>query len=371
MRLIRAGAEEQNSLRSFFNQGLLPGILDLKQVRSGDFFALYKMQTDDFVTYLLVDAKEQIEAMATLLFRTGYVQGEKQTIGYATDLRVSSNRKAILGWSQHFLPVLEQERESRRCKYVFTVVPHGHRQAYNAFIRPRNVRRNLPRYYLFRHFEVIGLHGELPFAPDPLSGLTYRKARGADQEALFTYIAKKNRHRPINFASAADEVQKNFERWPNLKIEDFWMALTKQGEIVGCTAPWSSAGFQDLYAEDLGPRARAFSDTLSSLSWLGLTRKLFSGPERKLSPKFLSFLHANNPDVFHSLTQTLFRETSKRDFICYAQFENDHQRKPLRSQISSHLNYGLYCILAPYDELPDFLRLGFSGPPPELELPFL
>src|SRR6185436_9942122 len=109
---------------------------------------------------------------------------------------VSPTRGAILSWSNHFLPVLESERESRNCKYIFSVVAHSQRQAYNAFIRPRNFRRQMPRYYLFRRFELLSLHGLWPFHDQPLQGIKIRSALDSDFEKLSEYILRKTADRP-------------------------------------------------------------------------------------------------------------------------------------------------------------------------------
>src|SRR5574340_155085 len=101
MRLVRATAADNDRLCEFFGASHVPGDVDLRLERE-DFFLPYRAQTDDFATYLLVNPEEQIEAMATLLFRPGYLGEEKQSIGYATDLRVANSRRAIMGWAQHF-----------------------------------------------------------------------------------------------------------------------------------------------------------------------------------------------------------------------------------------------------------------------------
>ena len=155
MKLVKADPSDGDLLKKFFESTYLPGHIELQLKRPKSFFDQYRLQSDDYATYMLLDRKEQVSALATIIFREGWVEGKKQMIGYATDLRVSPTRSAILQWSQHFLPALEQERAAHNCKYVFSVVARGQRQAFNAFIRPRSPKRQMPRYYSFRSFKGI------------------------------------------------------------------------------------------------------------------------------------------------------------------------------------------------------------------------
>jgi hypothetical protein len=185
MELVNATDEDNERLLHYFAQMTMPGPIDIRSRRMFNFFNQYRIQTEDYVTCLLENEKKEIEAMASILFRPGKIDGVDEMIGYATDLRVSPTRRAILNWSQHFLPVLEAERESRNCRYIFSAVPHSQRQAYNAFIRPRNLRRRMPRYHLFRRLELVSIHGLWPFHDLPLSGI---KVRTASEQIFFSTI---------------------------------------------------------------------------------------------------------------------------------------------------------------------------------------
>ena len=131
MRLVKASSEDSSLLANYFGNITLPGLIDLRFYRQGSFFDLYHLQSDDIVTYYLANDHGNIEAMASLIFRPARIEGKVETVCYATDLRVSPSRGAVLSWSQHFLPILEREKRQRNCRFVFSVVTQNQKLAFN------------------------------------------------------------------------------------------------------------------------------------------------------------------------------------------------------------------------------------------------
>ncbi len=370
MRLIQATDQDNERLLLYFGQMTMPGSIDTRMRRMFNFFNQYRIQTDDYVTCILENDKQEIEAMASILFRSGIIDDSNETIGYATDLRVSPTRSAILNWSRHFLPVLEKERETRQCRYIFSAVPHAQRQAYNAFIRPRNLRRGMPRYHLFRRFERVSLHGLWPFHDLPLPGIKIRTASENDFEPLAEYILKKTAKRPLVYYTSALDFKKSLERWRDLYIENFLLAFDNADNIIGCTAPWSPERVQRTFPVKYDSSSSNFRDVLSLLSLLRMAHPLpKEGQEFEL--RHLTHLYADNPDVFYSLLYNAFRLCGKKEFLVYPHFEGELLSLPPRSFITDSTPYGLYCILSPNDPMPDFLKPRSFHTPPVFEPAFL
>lgn len=366
MRLVKATDADNEKLLHYFAQGTNPGSVHVRLRRMFNFFNQYRIQSNDHITYLLLNDDEQIEAMATIIFREGWIDGEKQIIGYATDLRVSTSRKAILTWSQHFLPVLEEARQERGCKYIFSVVAASQRQAYNAFVRPRTIRRNLPRYYMFRRFQTISLHGLWPTHRDPLPGIVVRNANENDFDLLADYLVAKNKEKPLYYISDRDGFRTSLERWRDLYLENFLLAFSKQGELLGTAAPWSPQQTQRVYAAKYGATAQNMRDILKLFNWFGIAHPLpKEGHELQL--RYLTHLNASNPDVLYSLLYNAFQGLGKKEFMIYPHFEGDLVTLPPKGFISASQNFGLYCILSPTDKLPDFLKPTQLTHAPEFE----
>ncbi|MCB0419935.1 MAG: hypothetical protein KDD61_03015 [Bdellovibrionales bacterium] len=370
MKLIRATQDDEPLLTEFFEQSILPGQIELRLKRPQGFFKQYEMQSKDFVTYMLLDKKDEICALATIVFRQGWIHGEPQTIGYATDLRVSPTRSAVLHWSQHFLPALEQERAIHNCKYVFSVVARGQRQAFNAFIRPRSPKRQMPRYYSFRSFQAIMLHGLYPLASPPLKTIETRKAREMDREALCDYIFRKKQIKPYYFANSPEMVSQQIDAWPNLKLEDFWVAFDYQSNVVGCLAPWHSKETQQWVPAAFHRKGKSLQESLQLASYLRLAHR-FGQLHQPLDFFFLTHLFADNPDIFYSLLWHAFKETTINQFLTYTHFEKDLMTTPPRGFIHSGAGANLYSILSPNEPPPELLRPTFHRTQPDFELAFI
>lgn len=368
MRIIKAEVSDNDRLCNFFNQTILPGHVDLRLERE-DFFRPYRLQSDDYSTYLLLNPEDQIEAMATLVFRQGYLGGQRQVIGYATDLRVSNSRRAILSWAEHFMPILEAEKTSRQCQSVFTVVAQLQRQAYNAFIRPRLTRRTLPRYHLFRNFRMVSVHGIMPWAAKPLSTIFLRQGTESDLEMIASYLAGRHRRGILHFTATTEEFLASFKRWPDLRASDFILAFDFHRRLVGCVAPWNSDSLQKTFAEQYHRRAKVLHDSLQVLALFRLGKRLPKAG-RALHFSYLTHFYADNPDIFYSLLHASFR-TSPHQFVVYPHFDGDLPFTPPRNLITASLKAGLYCIQDPNQLSPDFLSWSRRAAAPEFELPFL
>lgn len=369
MRLVKATAADNDKLTDYFKSTTLPGPIEISYLRVGSFFDHYRLQSDDFVTYILLNDQDQIEAMASLIFRQARVEGEVETVGFATDLRVSSSRGAILSWSQHFLPVLEEEKAKRNCRYIFSMVAHTQKQAYNAFVRPRSMKRKLPRYYLFRRFQIISLHGMWPWRPKPLPSIHVKRAEETDREALYDYILKKKSVKPLTFSLDLEAIHQNLGRWSQLNLENFLLAKDSQNNIIGCTGIWSPSQCQQVLPTVYSPEALTLKEGIHILSFLGMAKRL-PPVNNHLEFCYLTNLFAENPDIFYSLLYTAYKSTTKNEFLVYTHFDNYWMSLPPRGFLSSSIPGGFYCVLSPDQAVPDFLKPVHLHEPPDFELAF-
>lgn len=370
MKLIQATDADNERLMHFFSKSRIAGSIDLRFRRMFNFYNQYRLQSDDYVTYMLVNRKDELEAMASILYRKAWIGDEEHTIGYATDLRVSSSRRAIMEWSNHFLPILENERAQRNCTYTFSVIAHSQRQAYNALIRPRNLRRQMPRYYQYRKFELVTIHGLWPWHSKPLVGIKVREARAEDHARLASYIVERSKQHPLRFINSEQDFFLQLEKWRDLYIENFLIAEDSNGKIIGCASSWSPAQIQRVYALSYSPQIRNLKDVLRMMSWFNIAHPL---PEegQELRLRHLSFLHADNPDIFYSLVFEAFKRTSKTEVLVYPHFQDHISMRPPKSFITSRKQYGIYCVLSPSDTVPSFLRPSNLVQPPIFETAWL
>jgi hypothetical protein len=333
-----------------------------------DFFAPYKMLGDSSTTFMLRSAKNQlIQVVATFVVKTIRVPGSEHlhNLALAMDLRVANNREAILHWSHHFLPALEEVKKQLQCEYVMSYLNLAESTALNALIRPRNLRRPLPKYHLYRRLNLTSVHGFFPWAPRALKSLSVRRAEGPQlQEKLLVYLAHQWKKKNLTEDPTPEGVHRALQRISGFKISDFLVALSKDDRIVGCAAPWSSAlsQTQKIIPLTYGAQGENLSQFLQVSRFLGWTKPL---PETGSPMEFcyLLHLHADNEDIFESMIQAIYRRQTPTSFLVYSWLEDDFQSSPPKGSVSVTAPFGLYGILAPEDPIPGFLSPSFEGEP--------
>lgn len=361
MKLEIATPEDSKDLVEFYKSFPLNGPVEIKIDRDGDFFAPYSVQSDQHLTYQLKDSENKVEGMASFVVRDVLLDGQVTTVAFGRDLRISSNRRAILEWSQHFLPVMNEVSQTLGNKYLFSVMSMADVQALNAFVRPRSMKRPLPNYHLFRRFNMVSVHGRLPWAKNPLPHLRLRRGHTNNLEALIEYVVRKSRERDLaltwNRASFLDKL----ERWTGLKLEDFIIAFDKNENIVGCVAPWSAGAMQEFIPMQYSLRAHNFRQFLKFGKMLGWTRTLTKPYSRLkieagLNFKYLNFLFADNGDIFESLLWKAFDDAQENEFLVYSQTRSEFIYRRPRNWISAKMPFGVYLLLPPDSEIPTFLH---------------
>ena len=367
MKLIHASETDSERLKDFFERMTLPGAIDFTIQRPGSFFDHYRLLSDDFETVMLVEDDESIAGVATLVFREGFVLGEKTTWGYATDLRVAPTRRAIAQWAQYFLPILEQALDQRGCRYVFSAVEQHDSQATNALIRPTShTRRKLPRYLLTNRFRIVALHGRVPFANRPLPSIRLFPLQASDIEELCAFLREQGKLKPLARPHTPDSFFAELARWPGLSLDDFRVARDAKGLIRGTAALYDARATQVLI-----PRAyHGFTQTAHQLLYLasfsGLVRST-PKPGATLAVRYLSHLACDSEEVFHSLADEAYSRLGSRELLTYIHFRGNWRTLPPAAFISTSLPYGLYQILAPNMEPAPWPTPGLQSLPPEFE----
>jgi hypothetical protein len=370
MQLIRATEADSDRLKEFFRHRLLPGPIDFSIERRGSFFAHYRLQSEDFETLLLIDDHGELAGLATLLFRTGLVNGEKQTWGVACDLRIAPSRKAVVQWAQHFLPELERLTAARGCRYVFSAMQLYDNQAYNALVRPQPERRAMPRYYQVTKFRLMCLHGRVPFAPRPLATIDLKPADLNDLEELCAFLAARALKKPVALLHEPERFLKRLSRWPGLELSDFRLARDRRGKLLGCAALWDGRDVQAFVPQTYKGLAHTAHQSLNFAAWLGLARPT-AQPLETMPMRYLTHLASESADVFHSLVHEAFTRLENNEFLAYGHFRGSYATLPPRGWIATSLPFGLFLVLPPTETAPNWLLPGPQTMPPEFEVAWL
>ncbi len=371
MRLVRATEADSSRLNEFFSKIPLKGTFDYQMIRQGSFFDHYRIQSDDFETLCLMDSKDKVQGMVTLVFHRGLIHQEKTTWCFATDLRISISREAITNWAQLFVPAIERACEERNCRFLFSAVEHSRNQAYNALIRPNShARRRLPRYFLINKLHVVSLLGRWPFAARPLNTIRIHPLELCDIEATCQFMRSKANLRPLANAYEPDEFISMLNRWPGLALSDFRLAKDVRGNILGLAGLWSEHRTQDIVPQRYHGFTQTFQQSLNLASWLGVSRSL-AAPHQAMQTRMLTNVVCENAEVFHSLVDDAFSRLGSREFLTYGHFRGHWRTLPPRSFISASVPFGFYLILPPTAEPPPWLMPDPHQLPPEFEVAWL
>ncbi len=362
MRLELARPDDSPDLVEFFKNFPVKGLVELKVDRGTDFFKPYKLQSDRFVNYVIRDEENQkIEGHAAFVIKNVWLQDEVVPVAFGRDLRISSNRKAVLSWGQHFLPVMDEIERNYQTQYFFSILNLAEARALNAFVRPRHMKRPLPRYFLYRRFNLVTLHGQFPFAKGPLNSIRVRRGNFRNKEALMYYLTRRAQQKDLATAWDRQSFEEKLRQWEGLNVEDFLIAFDSSDNIVGCVAPWSSRRIQEYIPLHYSLVAHNFRQFLKFGKILGWTRNLTKPASRlkieaPLNFRYLCFLNAENEDIFETLLYAAYAESDANEFLVYTQMRSElHLRRP-RSWIGANIPHGLYCLLPPDRPIPEFLH---------------
>ncbi|MBK9322742.1 MAG: hypothetical protein IPM97_07320 [Bdellovibrionaceae bacterium] len=367
MKIKVASPSDNPQLLEFYKSFPVKGVLDLKVDRRGDFFGPYRTESNQYQTYILKDDDDSVQGLASFIIKEVMLNEKPTVIAYGRDLRVSHHRKAILEWGKHFVPCLEEVSNNFGVEYFFSILNMMETKALNAFVHPRNLKRLLPRYYGYRRFNLVTIHGRFPWASNPLPHMQIRHGSSTNADALIYYLCKKNSQK--NLATYWDSYGffKQLQRWRGLKIEDFLIAFDSQNNIVGCCAPWSSDGIQEFIPLEYSLKAHNFRQFLKFGRLLGWTRPLTKPSyrlqlEENLQFQYLTHLFADNEDIFEALLWAAFNRARSKDFLVYCQGRNELVYKRPLNWVSSKLPHGLYCMVPPDREAPEFLNPSNEAP---------
>ncbi len=362
MKLEIAGPAQNQALVEFFKGFQTQGLVQLKVDRGQNFFKPYELQSDRHITYLMQDDESgKIEGSASFVVNNVLLEGQVVSVAFGRDLRISSNRKAILAWAQHFLPAMAEIEKKFNTSHFFSILNMAEAKALNAFVRPHQIRRPLPRYFLFRRFNIVSLHGQFPWANKPLASIRIRRGSFRHKDALLDYILRKSKDRDLSTVWDRQSFGEKLARWDGLQIENFLIAYDSAENIVGCVAPWSSRKVQEFIPLQYSLVAHNFRQFLKFGKLLGWTRTLTKPitrlqMEAPMNFRYLSFLNADNEDIFDNLVHAAYNEAEENEFLVYTQMRSDlHLRKP-PGWVGAQIPYGLYCMVPPDQEAPSFLH---------------
>jgi len=365
---IQAGSSDQDAkIKDFFEHIRIEGDIQYHVLRPAGFFAHAAQNFKEQESIILKDNEANIHGCLSLNIREADINGW-QRVAWATDLRLSSDRKAVLYWFDNFLEEIKKIRKEKNLDHIFSFINKTNLIAFNTFIRPRSLRNNHPRFHLLTNFYRINVHSKIPFISKPLSSLRIRSLDDNNIEALSRYLQRKAKLNIMSYRYSVELLQERLANWQNFNKENFLIAYDAKGNIVGCVAPWNAKQTQRYQIEkysDFYENMRQLSRITASA---GITKNL-PIPGMASDFYFLTHLRADNSYIFHRLLHECLEFCNDYQHLVYSSFEGDRIFKPPKDIVYTRSKFGLYLVLGPGEDLP-FTHLS-TETIPDFEIAFL
>lgn len=348
--LSEATQGDSQKLMDFFSSIPVLGPIEVKIGRQEHFSSFYERLQTKYKSYILQDENDaQIYGTASFLIKDLKFHSRTLRLGQACDLRIANNRRAIIGWSHFFEPLITSVRAEQNLNGFITTINHSDFQSVNAFLRPKLKRVHQPVYKLIRKYNLVTIHGFYPWHRSPNKNICVRPYQASDKENLVNYLQEKMQHYDMIPAELAKSINNYIDRSILYSWSQFLIALDSTGNIVGCVQPISSSLLQDYFPQNYNSQAHNFRQFLKLSQWLGFGRKLtrpFSRTHKQQSLHFrmLHFLFFDHIEVFYALIRQAYKTSSQNEFLIYAYDKADFKRRPPRGTIHSEIPHGLYSI---------------------------
>lgn len=279
-----ADAHDDEELRELLRDTPMSGRVRLLFLREPSYLRAARIQGEE-VQVVVARVKERIGGVFTRALRPTWINGERVTAGYLSDLRIAPSLRGGTTLQRGYRYLRELHADGKAEIYS-TVIVEDNRRALATLAAGR---AGLPRYTDLGLVCTPMLH--LRCALPPLPG----DVRRGSADELPAIVAKLNENR-LQFApcySTQDFLPGG--RLSGLRAEDFYV-LRRGESIAGVIAVWDQSAFRQTVVHGYG----------GALAWLrplvNLVRKPgLPAPGRRLSYSYVALASTDDVEAFSSL----------------------------------------------------------------------
>ena len=356
---IRLATNKDNAkLLEFYHQSqMVSGNKDIFYDRGKDFFAFLRLRSPEFLVFTLWQ-EEQLQGVAVVSYRKGYINGQLTTIGYLGDLRVSLNRKLIRQWRNCFNEFIKQSpeiKEAHHCRYYQTVLMEENQTAVNNLVR--GGLKNIS-YQLMAPYQMINIPGLLPWFKGNEKQVSNLSQEGANlfiedqKKRAFGHDFSNFKNHLLEFSSIINE--KDFKE---IKIDN---------EIKACAYFINPKKFKTVRLGQNSLFLRLLSQMLSILP--GFKFKKLPKKMKSLDILYLSQISFKEPcdssekiEVLNSLLAYAFKNY-EFSILAYCDFETDSLCKNLKGVYTQSIPMGFYTVHFNEENIRDEIKMGAKAP---------
>ena len=355
-----ATADDEAARCALFARVTMDSDVVLSVRRDPDFDALYRLQTDDWLSWVgQLDGR--IEAMGTVLVRDGYVGGERRRIGYLGDLRLSRRAEGRLLLDRVFGPLLSEAAERFGCDLFLSAVIASNTRALRALTvrTARAERGGRPVYTPLMDFDIRSLHllaPRLRWGAGARDSVSVRRAADADVPRLARLLDADGRRRPFGYVVSEGELRRRLATWPGLHVESFYLAERGDGELAGCIALWDAAPVKRLVVTAYrGPMRRVRAGYAAAARLLGAPPLPAPGHAFRYLYVTHQAIPSDDPRILRALLDAAYADVRGKayHFLSVCAPEGDPLAPALRGFLSTNLRARLYVVTLPGVTVPD------------------
>lgn len=283
--------------------------------------------TCDYSQSIIGRYKNKVEVLGTRAIKEVYLNGEITSIGYLSDLKVSSTVKKMqalsLGFNQ--MRILMQDKQT----YLHLATIIDDNRAAKIALTWKNKNPNIPNFYnlglLYTYF-IIPL---LPKIWKHKINIIRGNSNILDKIVKFLNEEGKNKQFYPKYS------KEYFLSLYNFNIEDFYIAMDKENNIIGVMAKWEQTPFKQVIIKKYN----------GFWKWIKLfTLNLLPKENQPIKQFYLSFIAIKNNDnsIFETLLNEIYSNNNKYKYFSLILHSKDALNKSLNKYFNIKYKSRLY-----------------------------
>ena len=316
---------DNKEVLDLINSTSVKGDIEVSFTKEPDYLKALKVCADDVQT-VIGKVNDKVEILGTRSLKKVYINGEKETLGYLSDLKISKNAKKIHALSEGF-KFMKSLMDDSRAKFHIATIIEDNKQGKIA-LTWTNKNPNIPNFY---DLGIMNTYFILPVLPIFISKKN-NVIRGSmdildDIVEFLNTEGRKKQFFPIY-------TKEYFLNLPNFNIEDFYVA-TANNEIVGVVAKWEQTSFKQVIIKKYNKKWK----------WIKrLTGKILPQENEPIKQFYLSFIAIkdNKNSVFEVLLSKIHNDNRHYKYFSLILHSKDNLNRSLRKFFSIKYKSRLY-----------------------------
>ncbi len=280
----------------------------------------------DTVQVVVGKVNNKVEVLGSRSLKKAYINGEEKTLGYLSDLKISSGARKIQALSKGF-EFMKTLMDDKRAKLHIATIIEDNRQGKVA-LTWKNKSPNVPNFY---DLGVMNTYFILPIFPK----FCHKKIKiingsGDVLDKIVEFLNAEGRKKQF-FPIYTKE---DFLNLPNFSPNDFYIALEDE-KIIGVIAKWEQTPFKQVVIKKYNGK----------WVWIKrLTGKFLPKENKPIKQFYLSFVVIKNNDnkIFEALLNRVYNDNKNYKYFSFILHSKDGLNISLKKYFNIKYKSRLY-----------------------------